>query len=62
MHLNDKKFIFIPKNEKLHIKFACVDGIICDKKDYENNYESIKTINSSCGVKKDLILIFLDEL
>ena len=62
MHLNDKKFIFIPENEKLFIKYACVDGIICNRKDYENNYETIKTINSYCNIQKELQLIFLDEL
>lgn len=59
INLNDKKFLFIPDGEKLFIGNCYVDGIICNKKDYDKNYEMIRTINK--GLEVELIKIFLDE-
>jgi len=60
MQLNDLKFIFIPKGATLFIGHCYVDGVICERKDFENNYELIQTLNE--GLDKELITIFLDEL
>ncbi|MFA5484917.1 MAG: hypothetical protein WC260_01550 [Candidatus Pacearchaeota archaeon] len=40
------------------MKYLTVDGIICNRKDYDDNYEVIRTINTKCGVKKKLHIIF----
>jgi len=61
MVLNDKRFLFIPSGDKIFMKFINnVDGIICDRKDFDENYETIKTYNKY--TEKKLITIFLDEL
>ncbi len=57
---NDKKFLFIPKGEVLFITHCYVDGVICEKQDFDDNYAAIQTLNE--GLDKDLIKIFLDEL
>lgn len=58
--LNDLKFLFIPKDEKLFIGHCFVDGVICDKEDFDKNFEMIRTLNK--GLEKQLVTIFLDEL
>ena len=60
IQLNDKKFLFIPHGEKLFIGNCYVDGVICNRKDYDDNYELISTLNK--GLEAELILIILDEL
>lgn len=60
IQLNDKKFLFIPEGEELFISNCYVDGIICNRQDYENNYKLIMTLNK--GLDKELIQIILDEL
>ena len=60
IQLNDLKFLFIPKGEELFIGHCYVDGVICERKDFDNNYSMIQTINE--GLDKELITIFLDEL
>jgi hypothetical protein len=58
--INGKKFLIIPENEKLHIKNCYFDAIICNKKDYVDNSEIIKTYN--IGSEKKITNIFLDEI
>jgi len=60
MVLNNKKYLFIPDGDKIFMKFVHVDGIICNRKDYDDNYDTIKTYNKYTEQK--LITIFLDEL
>ena len=58
--LNDLKFLFIPDGEELFISHCYVDGIICNKDDFDKNYMAIQTLNE--GLDKELIKIFLDQL
>ena len=58
IELNGKRYLFIPKNEKLEISNCCVDGIICDSKDYNRNIEKIKTLNQGCDPYE---VLFLDK-
>ena len=59
IELNGKRYLFIPQNEKLEISNCYVDGIICNKKDYDRNVEKIQTLNQGTNVPQ---IIYLDKL
>lgn len=58
IELNNKRYLFIPENERLEITNCYVDGIICKSNDYKRNVEKINTLNQ--GTEK-FDVIFLDK-
>jgi hypothetical protein len=59
LHLNGKRFLFLPKDERLYIKKCYIDGIICNRKDFEINKHIMDKFN--IGIEKEIIKIFLDD-
>jgi hypothetical protein len=51
--------LIIPENEKLHITNCYVDSIMCNKKDYDENFETLQTYNIG---NDSPTIIFLDDI
>lgn len=58
LELNNKRYLFIPSNEKLEISNCLVEGIICTEKDFNRNLKKISTLNQGVG---KINIIFLDK-